>query len=252
MHLLEKIYNSRNTLRKILDNEWNTEDINDFSLKELEVMYKTENINNYISSGCNFTLTHKFIPSHKLHVIYYNFPELHRKTTKINKTCCDKLASLYKKEGFEDEGTIFDPEDSLLVIINDKVSDSIVKSVESMYHKGQNELLTQELSSDIQKEIKSSKFNVSKSYFRNIHLFCIDTLVHNLLEHKLVPSHKVIRDKESIQKIYGKTNSNSELLPIILRTDPMAKLIRLCPGDICKITRMGLTSGINIYYRICK
>ena len=48
MHLLEKIYNSRNTLRKILDNEWNTEEINDFSLKELEIMYKTENTNNYI------------------------------------------------------------------------------------------------------------------------------------------------------------------------------------------------------------
>ena len=41
MHLLEKIYNSRNTLRKILENEWNTEDINDFSLKELDFVFLT-------------------------------------------------------------------------------------------------------------------------------------------------------------------------------------------------------------------
>lgn len=252
MHLLEKIYQSRNTLRTILDNEWNTEDIQDLSIKELEIMYKTDNMNNYISSGCNFTLTHKYIPSHKLRIIYYNFPELHRKATKINKTCCDKLISLYKKEGFEDENTIFDPEDSLLVIINDTISESIGKSVESMYHKGQNELLHQDLSPNILKEIKSSKFNVGKSYFRNIHIFNIDTLVVNLLNHSLVPKHEVIRTKEEIQKIYEQTNSNSELLPIILRTDPIAKLIRLSPGDICKITRMGQTSGSNIYYRICK
>jgi len=32
----------------------------------------------------------------------------------------------------------------------------------------------------------------------------------------------------------------------------MAKLIRLCPGNICKIIRKSEKSGESIYYRVCK
>ncbi len=252
MHLLDKVYNSRNTLREILADEWNIEPIIDVSTKELEIMYTTKNDNHILDSGCNFTLTHKSLPSHKLHVIYYNFPELHRKGTKINKTCADKLISLYNKDGFDNEDAIFEKEDSLLIIINEKISDSIKTSIENMYLKGQKELLMTEISEDIKKEIKKSKFNADISYFRNVHIFHIDTLVNNLLDHKLVPKHEVIRDRNKIQEIFNRTNSNSQLLPIILRSDPIAKLLRLSIGDICKITRMSQSCGENIYYRICK
>lgn len=252
MHLLDKVYNTRIILKELLSDEWDTSIINDVSLKELEIMYNTQMDNSYINSGCNFTLTNTTFPSHKLHIIYYNFPELHLKGTKINKSCCDKLLSLYKKEGFEDEGSIFNPEDSLLVIINEPISSSIEKSVENMYLKGQNVLLNTGLSEQIQKEIESNKIIIDKSYFRNIHIFHIDTLVNNLLKHKYVPKHEVIRDKNEINKIYTLTNTNSYQLPIILRTDAIAKLIRLCPGDICKITRKSITAGNSVYYRICK
>ena len=117
MQLLEKIYNSRNTLKQLLDPEWNVDSIEDVSLKELEAMYVNENSKTYVDSGCNITLTHKKLPSHKLHIIYYNFPQLHLSGTKINKSVCDKLVALYKQEGFESDETLFDKEDSLLVII---------------------------------------------------------------------------------------------------------------------------------------
>jgi len=252
MHLLEKVHKSRLSLKELLSNEWNIDTVHDVSLKELEIMYNTHNDNAYIDSGCNFTLTNLNIPSHKLHVIYYNFPELHRTGTKINKTCCDKLTSLYQKDGFENEDSIFEPEDSLFVIINEPVSASIEKSVETMYIKGQNELYNYELNPAIIKEMKDSQFIMDKSYFRNVHIFHIDSLVINLLNHKLVPKHEIIRNKEIIESIFESTNSNSQLLPVILRTDPIAKLIRLCPEDICKITRMSDKCGSNTYYRICK
>ena len=86
MHLLDKISNSRQTLKSILSNEWNTDPIIDISTKELEIMYKNMEGDTYINSACNFTLINKKIPSHKLHVIYYNFPELNRSGTKVNKT----------------------------------------------------------------------------------------------------------------------------------------------------------------------
>ena len=59
--------------------------------------------------------------------------------------------------------------------------------------------------------------------------------IDNLLKHDLDHNHEAIRDEETIQEIFKKTNSNAGLLPVILRTDPTAKLIRLAPGNICKI-----------------
>ena len=139
MYLLEKVQRSRKILKELLSNEWSTDIIQDVSLKELEIMYNTQNENSYINSGCNITLSNLKIPSHKLHIIYYNFPELHRSGTKVNKTCSDKLVSYYKKEGFEEE-YLFEKEDSLLVIINESVSESLEKNIENMYSKGQDEL----------------------------------------------------------------------------------------------------------------
>ena len=67
------------------------------------------------------------IRPHKLHIIYYNFPQLHLTGPKINKTCCDKLTALYKQDGIEadDEDSMFEKEDSLLIIINEPVSENI-------------------------------------------------------------------------------------------------------------------------------
>jgi len=251
MHLLEKVYNSRLQLKKLLSNEWSVEPIHDVSLKELGIMYEADNEDIYLDNGCNFTLTNLKIPSHKLHVIYYNFPELHRSGTKVNKTCCDKLLSYYEKEGFEGD-YLFEKEDSLLIIINLPVSESLEQNIENMYLKGQDELMKYGLTTEIRSQMKSNKFKMDKSYFRNIHIFHVDTLAIDVLSHRLVPKHEVIRDKKEIDTVFKMTNSNPQLLPVILRADPIAKLLRICPGNICKITRTSKTSGNSTYYRICK
>ena len=112
MALLEKVYNSRLTLREVLKDEWSTEVINDVSMEELEIMYNNQNDKSIMGSGCNFTLYNRKIPSHKLHVIYYNFPQLHLTGPKINKTCCDKLTAMYKQDGIEadDDENMFEKE----------------------------------------------------------------------------------------------------------------------------------------------
>ena len=253
MSLLEKVYNSRLTLKEILSNEWDTSVINDVSMKELEVMYNNQNDKSIMGSGCNFSLNNINIPSHKLHVIYYNFPQLHLVGPKINKTCCDKLTAMYKQDGIEvdDEENMFDKEDSILVIINEPISDNIEKNIETMYHKGLDEL-SNGINPILDKEMKENNFEMSKYYFRNIHIFFIDTLYRNLLNHELVPIHIPIRDANEIKQILTDTNSLIHQLPVILRTDSMAKLIRLCPGNICKIIRKSEKSGESIYYRVCK
>ena len=56
----------------------------------------------------------------------------------------------------------------------------------------------------------------------------------------------------SLQSILDDCNANISQFPIILKNDIIAKLIRLSPGDICRITRNNNKSGINYFYRVCK
>jgi len=111
---IKKINASRKNLKSYLDEEWITEDIKDYSDLEIEKLYKSSNhikdgINFGAASGCNITLYHKNIPSHRLHIIYYNFPEIGRPSVKINKQCADKINNLYTDE-------IISPEDSIIII----------------------------------------------------------------------------------------------------------------------------------------
>ena len=88
--------------------------------------------------------------------------------------------------------------------------------------------------------------------YSHIHIFNIHTLSFDITEHICVPKHRCIRNKNEINSILKKTNSVPSQLPIIQRTDPMAKILRLSPGDICEITRNSERCGDYLYYRICE
>ncbi len=251
MDIIDKINKSRKILKQNLENEWDTSTVNDYSNKEIENLYSLKtNKNNELSFGraaaCDFTLTHRKLPSHKLHVIYYNFPELNSKPLKVTKACAAKMYNLYIKE-------IISPEDSIILIITEPITENLEKSIEDTYKKGNEILLETNLSDQILEEneaLGEEKYTIN--HFRNIHLFDINTLTYDITKHITVPKHECIRNKNEIQKIFEETNSSSKQLPIILRKDPMAKLLRLAPGDICKITRISERCGEYIYYRICK
>ena len=100
MNILEKISRSRDTLLTVFENEWDT-DISKLSSKEVEQLYNLDIGNDPtinalgIAAGCNISLSHKFIPSHQLHIIYYNFPEIGRTTSKVTKSIVEKIDKLY-------------------------------------------------------------------------------------------------------------------------------------------------------------
>ena len=83
-------------------------------------------------------------------------------------------------------------------------------------------------------------------------MFHIDSLINNLMEHRLVPYHEPIRNQRNIDVLLKQINATRSQLPVILRTDAIGKLHRLAPGDVCKIVRKSNKSGESIYYRICK
>ena len=253
MNIIDKINKSRVNLKKYLENEWDTSTIENYSNKELELIYNNKKLlkNNIISFGqgsnCNFSLQHRKLPSHNLHIIYYNFPDLNSNHVKITKTCADKIYGLYENE-------IIKKDDSVIIIVLDKVSENLSKSIENLYLNGQEFLMNENLSENVTLENESLKKDerLSFEHFRNVHIFYLNHLSIDISNNVYVPKHTAIRNQKDILKIYNDCNCDENKLPVIVRTDPQAKILRLAPGDICKIHRISDNVGDNLYYRICQ
>ena len=242
MNIIKKIELSRNTLKEILSEKYDTDTLSILSTTELDTLYRINEPNSIYSflsncPGCCFTLNHKDITGHKLHVIYYNFPNIgDNKSTKINKkSFIDRINKLYNSN-------LIQQTDSIIIILNDSISESIIQINNTI-----NLLLQEE---EINMDHLDTK--LGQDHFRNIYIFDIKSLLFNILNHKYVPKHEVITDKDIINKIFEDNNCDENKLPIILKNDPIAKLNLCVPGDIVKITRKSNTTGIYIYYRICK
>jgi DNA-directed RNA polymerase subunit H len=79
----------------------------------------------------------------------------------------------------------------------------------------------------------------------------IKRLQFNILEHVLVPEHRVLTDSEvdDIMKKYNITDKTQ--FPDISRFDPVARVIGLRPNQVCHIIRASKTAIEANYYRVC-
>lgn len=83
-------------------------------------------------------------------------------------------------------------------------------------------------------------------------LFDLRELQFNISKHSLVPKHELITDDAAIESIVTDHMLKSRhQMPIILKTDPMAKYLYAKPGNLVRITRYSPTSGEHIVYRCC-
>ena len=173
MNIIEKVNRSRYTLKEILQNEWDVSSIPNFSDQEIRKIYSipsSKNSNLALfgpASGCNFSIKHKYIKSHRLHIIYFNLPEIGKQNSKVTKSACEKLKNLYQSE-------LIDFEDSLYIIINDVISESLEKSFNELNVILQNELSEKGLNDNILSEMKSNNFQLENKHFRNVHIFNIN------------------------------------------------------------------------------
>lgn len=82
--------------------------------------------------------------------------------------------------------------------------------------------------------------------------FDVTELVFNISKHTLVPLHEPIRDPADIKAVVDTYRLKSiHQLPLIQRTDAMARYLGLRPGQLVKITRSSPTSGEYVLYRCC-
>lgn len=246
--IIDKISFSRNVILEILNEyDWDISEVPLLSTNEIERIYNIENHKNSIYSsfgiaaGCNFVLKHKRMKSHKLHVIYYNMPTGNQSSVKVTKSLTDKILNLYTDE-------LIDNDDSIIILINEPISETIYKINDSV-----NILLQENYdgpSDAIKEEAKNTE--IENRHFRYVTIFDIRFFQTNKLKHSLVPKHIPIRNKSEIESILKNCKATKSQMPAIMRNDPIAKTIRLTPGDLCKIIRHTPEAGDVTYYRLCK
>ena len=79
----------------------------------------------------------------------------------------------------------------------------------------------------------------------------IKRLQFNILDHVLVPDHRVLNNEE-VDQIKLKYNIiDDSQFPDISRFDPVAQIIGIRPGQVCEIIRPSKTAINSFYYRIC-
>ena len=79
----------------------------------------------------------------------------------------------------------------------------------------------------------------------------IDRLKFNILNHNLVPKHRVLTndEKEQVKAQYNIENDNE--FPTISRFDPVSQVLGIRPTELFEIERSSKTAIKTKFYRIC-
>lgn len=140
-----------------------------------------------------------------------------------DKTLRDKAINEYIEDLFHLE-TILNPEtDTLLIITKIEPNTTMIKILEQIWK-------------------KEGIFLV---------ILNIKRLQFNIMNHDLVPKHRVLTNEENATFRKKYNVMNDEQIPTISRFDPVSLALCLRPGEICEITRPSRTSVTSTFYRIC-
>jgi DNA-directed RNA polymerase I, II, and III subunit RPABC1 len=83
-------------------------------------------------------------------------------------------------------------------------------------------------------------------------LFHLNMLMYNVTKHSIVPKHVIINETEKNNLLKKYNLTSDEQLPLILKTDPVAKYLGMKKGQVCRIIRSSETHGIFTSYRLCQ
>ena len=126
-------------------------------------------------------------------------------------------------EDLYDIETVLEKKDTLVIISNDEPNDTILQKLKYLFD-------------------HSGIFLVINA---------IKRLQFNILEHALVPPHRVLLESE-VETVMKRYNITSKIqFPDISRFDPVARVIGLRPGQVCHIIRPSKTAIEANYYRVC-
>jgi DNA-directed RNA polymerase subunit H (RpoH/RPB5) len=83
-----------------------------------------------------------------------------------------------------------------------------------------------------------------------VEIFDIKELIFNITKHSLVPKHILVKNENTIRQLFADLQIENRIqLPLILRTDAMARYLNAKPGNLVKIIRYPITSAEHLVYR---
>lgn len=102
------------------------------------------------------------------------------------------------------------------------------------------------------KQSDSADDHVAQTWQEGYFVTIIDIahLQFNILDHDSVPPHTVLSEAEK-RDVLNKYHCIESKMPKIDRKDPVAKLMGMRPGQMCRIDRPSPTGLIEQYYRVC-
>ena len=140
--------------------------------------------------------------------------------------------------------------------LGSKINESVILNfVEDLFYLSETLQKTDTLFIITKEELNDPLSNVLKQIWEKekVHIVIesISRLQFNILNHNLVPNHRIMNENE-VSAMMEKYNILSlEQLPEINRFDPVAKLIGIKPKEVCEIKRPSKSAIESYYYRVC-
>jgi len=107
----------------------------------------------------------------------------------------------------------------------------------------------------VKDEINETLVNTLKHIWEQDKIFIIiqnlKRLQFNILNHILVPPHRILSDMEVLEVKARYNIMHDGQFPDVSRFDPVAQAIGIRPGQVCEIIRQSKTAISAPYYRIC-
>ena len=211
--LISQVYKSRSVLLELMEKQsYVITDYDGFSVNEINTM-KTNNQLDMILEKVieNVNPDVDKKRSNKVYIKYYLGKALRPANLQ------EMIDDLFNVE------EVLTKDDTLLVVVKDEVNETLTNTVKHIWE--------------------------SEKIF--IVLQPLQRLQFNILEHILVPPHRILSEieKNAVKDRYNVMTDNE--FPELSRFDPVAQAIGIRPGQVCEIIRPSKTAITAPYYRIC-
>ena len=217
--LISQIYKSRSVILELMKKQnYDIQGYQGFSVNEVNTM-KTNNqldmILEKINPGTNplneGKETESDVANETIYIKYYLAKSLRPSNLQ------EIIDDLFTVE------EVLTKKDTLLVVVRDEVNETLINTVKHIWE--------------------------SENIF--VILLPLQRVQFNILNHVLVPEHRVLNEAEKIEIIKKYNIMRDEEFPELSRFDPVAQAIGIRPGQVCEIIRPSKTAISAPYYRIC-
>ena len=210
--LISQIYKSRSVLLELMEKQnYSVTEYKGFSVNEINTMKTNNQLDMILEKSIGEKEDTNNELTQKIYIKYYLGKSLRPNNLQ------EMIDDLFIVE------EALTKKDTLLVVVKDEVNETLINTIKHIWE--------------------------SEKIF--IILIPLQRLQFNILEHVLVPPHRVLDEAEKIN-IKNKYNiTNDSEFPELSRFDPVAQSIGIRPGQICEIIRPSKTAISAPYYRIC-